>query len=85
MKNVFDEFYWHSAIGIDEELNVNKNFVVKMANTDNNRSNFIQAGDNLLVHKTTQALWRITDDMDSIEPVFGSDILTEDDINNWQG
>ena len=84
MKNVFDDFYWHAAIGMDEELNVNKNFVVKMANTEENRGHFIKAGDNLLIHKTTQALW-ITDDEGSIVPVFGSDILTEDEINNWQG
>jgi len=85
MDNVFENFYWHSAIGMDEELNMNKNFAVKMANTEDNIGSFIKAGDSLLIHKTTQALWRITDDKSSIEPVFGSDILTEDEINNWQG
>ncbi len=85
MNNVFENFYWHSAIGMDEELNVDENFVVRMANTDENVGNFIKAGDSLLIHKTTQALWKITDDNASIEPVFGSDILTEDEINNWQG
>ena len=40
MDNVFENFYWHSAIGMDEELNVNKNFAVKMANTDENIGNF---------------------------------------------
>ena len=56
MKNVFDDFFWHSAIGMDEALHVNQDFVVKMANTEENRDHFITAGDNLLVHKTTQAL-----------------------------
>ena len=80
MESIFDGFLWHSSIGIDEALDGNKRFVTRIANTPRARAMFASAGDNILIHKTTQALWKLTDDKSAIEPVFGSDVLTEDDL-----
>jgi hypothetical protein len=79
MSDIFDYFAWHSAIGIDETLAGDKKFVTRMPNTREARSMFAQAGD-LLVHKVTKSLWKFSDDGASIEPVFSSDVLTEDEV-----
>jgi len=80
MRDIFEMFDWHSGIGIDDALVNNRKFVTRMANTRRARSHFITAGDNLLVHRATKALWRISDDGNSIEPVFETDVLSEDDL-----
>jgi hypothetical protein len=85
MKDMFDNFCWHSSIGIDDVVDNNRNFVTRIANTKRARSQFITAGENLLIHKLTEALWKISDDKKTIEPVFGSDILTEDDLKASEG
>lgn len=33
-----------------------------------------------LIHKSTKALWRFSEDQKSIEPVFQDDVLTEDNL-----
>jgi len=83
MKEIFDNFSWHSSIGIDETVFSDKKFVTRLANTSENLASFFAAGDDLLIHKTTKALWRVSDDNATIEPVFGSDILTEDDLKDF--
>lgn len=79
-KDIFADFNWHSSIGIDATLEGNKRFVTRIGNTKQARSMFVDAGSELLIHKTTRCLWRISDDKKSIEPVFRHDILTEDDV-----
>lgn len=74
------DFCWHSSIGIDETVAEQKRFVTRLPNTRKARANFVTAGENLLVHKATQALWRVSEDGGSIEPVFGTDVLTENDL-----
>jgi len=74
----FDQFCWHSSIGIDTVCDGDKRFFSRVANSKKARINFIAAGDSLLVHKATQALWKISDDGKFIEPVYDDDILTED-------
>ena len=81
-KDIFDDFAWHSSIGIDETLEKNRRFVTRLAASNRNLHQFLTAGDSLLIHKTTKALWKFSDDHKSIEPVFGSDILTEDDLKS---
>ena len=80
MDDLFDDFQWHSSVGIDDIVYKN-HFVTKMANNEINLQQFIAGGDKLLVHKTTKALWKFSDDKKSIVPVFSSDVLTEDDID----
>jgi len=79
-RDIFADFNWHSCIGIDASLEDNKRFVTRIANCKQARSMFMDAGNDLLIHKTTRCLWKISDDKKSIEPVFRHDILTEDDV-----
>lgn len=82
MKDFLDGFQWHSSIGINDETFNSKKYLDKIANTEANCKMFdILAGNDLLIHKSTQALWKISEDKKSIEPVFSSDILTEDDLS----
>jgi hypothetical protein len=60
----------------------NKRFVTRLPNIHVARSMFEAAGDNLLIHKTTRCLWKISDDSKKIEPVFSSDVLSEDDVKS---
>ncbi len=79
----FNEFSWHSSIGIDSEMEGNKVFYTRLANTDKSRTMFFLASDsNFLIHKTTKSLWKISEDGGSIVPVFDSDVLTEEDLKN---
>ncbi len=80
-KEFFSDFCWHSSIGIDDVVWNNKKFVTRMANTVKARSMFVAGGKNLLVHKATQALWKISDNGKFLEPVFDTDVLTTDDIS----
>ena len=80
MDDIFDGFSWHSAIGIDVDLDGSKKFVTKVANNKSARSMFIVAGKNMLIHKTTKCLWKFSDDGNSIEPVFSTDVLSEDEV-----
>jgi hypothetical protein len=78
----FDDFAWHSSIGIDEGIEYKK-FFTKLPNNKKAMSMFIASADKkLLIHKTTQALWRVSEDGSSIEPVFDTDVLTEDELDN---
>jgi len=83
--DIFEGFSWHSSIGIDEALDGRKRFVTRIANTTRARCAFVAVagGDNLLVHKTTRALWKVSDDNASIEPVFPTDVLTEEDMSGF--
>jgi hypothetical protein len=78
--DIFDKFSWHSSIGIDEALDGSRRFVTRLPNTAATRRHFQAAarGENFLVHKTTKSLWRMSEDKKSIEPLFPTDILSED-------
>jgi len=79
-ENIFDNFNWHSCIGIDCITAGDKQFVTRIPNTKKAMSMFIVAGENTLVHKTTRCLWSISKDKKCIEPVFGSDVLSEEEV-----
>ena len=78
----FEGFTWHSSIGIDSTMNGNKRFVTRLPNTKQARTMFISSGNDLLIHKTTRCLWKLSDDKKSIEPVFNSDVLSADDVKS---
>ncbi len=78
--DIFESFAWHSSIGIDQTLAGNKRFVTRLPNTARARKAFVASGDNFLVHKTTKSLWRVSEDQKSIEPVFPTDVLSEDQV-----
>ena len=80
--DIFGDFNWNSSIGIDCALDGTKRFVTRLPNNREARSMFVGSGDNLLIHKTTRCLWRISDDKKTIEPVFGNDVLTEEEVTD---
>ena len=80
MSDFLESFQWHSSIGIDDILERKKKIVSHIPISKHVLANFIKAGDNLLIHRASKALWRISDDKKSIIPVFDTDILTEDDL-----
>jgi hypothetical protein len=79
-EGIFDNFNWHSSIGIDCTLAGDRRFVTRLPNTKRARMLFVAAGNDLLIHKTTRCLWKISDDKKSIEPIFNNDVLTEDEV-----
>ena len=78
--DIFEGFCWHSSIGIDSNLEGNKKFVTRMPNNKQARSMFTASGNNLLIHKTTRCLWKLSDDKQTIVPVFSSDVLSVDEV-----
>jgi hypothetical protein len=78
--DILENFLWHSAIGIDASLEGNKRFVTRMANTAKARSMFIAGDGNVLIHRTTKALWKLSTDKSSIEPIFDTDILGDAEV-----
>ena len=78
--DIFQDFNWHSSIGIDSALDGNKRFVTRIPNNRKARCMFMASGNDLLIHKTSRSLWKISDDKKSIEPVFVNDVLTEDEV-----
>jgi len=80
-RDIFDDFAWHSSIGIDASIAGNSRFVTRIPNTKKARGQFIVAsGDNFLIHKTTKALWKVSEDKRSIEPLFPTDVLTAEQL-----
>ncbi len=79
-QDILEGFCWHSSIGIDSTMEGHKKFVTRLPNNRMARSMFNASGNNLLIHKTTRCLWKLSDDKKTIEPVFSSDVLSEDDV-----
>ena len=78
--DIFSDFQWHSSVGINAAEDGNKKFVTRIPNSRKARSLFLNAGEDLFIHRTTRALWKLSGDHKSIEPVFETDVLTEDDV-----
>lgn len=78
--DIFEHFSWHSSIGIDQTLAGDKKFVSRLPNTAATRGMFTAAGNDVLIHKTTRCLWKISDDKKTIQPVFSNDVLTDDEV-----
>ena len=78
--DLFEGFSWHSSIGMDCAIDGNRRFVTRLPNTTVASSKFTSVGEKLLIHKTTRCLWKMSDDKKSIEQVFSSDVLTEEEV-----
>ena len=79
-KDIFEGFAWHSSVGMDCVPEEGRRFVSKLPNTVVARRMFTAAGGDFLIHKTTRCLWKLSEDKKSIEPVFSSDVLTDDEV-----
>lgn len=84
MKDIINEFDWHSALGF-EYSDDEKKKISKLPNVKKARKMFIASDDGTtLIHKTSQCLWKVSEDGQSIEAVFDSDVLTEDDMKELE-
>lgn len=85
VKSALERMLWHSSIGMDAFLGqvsdevTGRAFVASVPNDAKHRKMFV-ASNELLIHRATKALWKVSADGSSIEPVFDSDVLTEDDL-----
>lgn len=78
--DIFNDFCWHS---ISEPCG-------RIASRRKVRSLPVKAsvlvgfrkveGSSFLIHKSTKALWKFSDDNATIEPCFEDDVITEEDI-----
>jgi hypothetical protein len=84
MKDFLESFEWHSSLGIDETIVNKKKKIASLPNTKKARELFIMAGENLLIHKSTNALWKLSKDKKSITPVFDTDILSADELEETE-
>jgi hypothetical protein len=82
MKDIFEDFSWHSAFELEDGDLKKKRIIKKVKASKGNMKKFIKASadSDFLIHKATKALWKFSDDGSSIEPVFEEDILTEEDF-----
>lgn len=81
MRDILANFSWHSSIGIDDALDGHKRFVTRLPFTAATERHFVASG-NFLVHKTTKSLWKMSEDNKSIEPLFATDVLTEEEVRD---
>lgn len=79
-KHVIEDIRWHSCIDFGNE-NLNNRLITKLP-TSKIGQKFIKAHkeSNFLIHKSTKALWKFSEDGKHIEPVFEEDILTEENL-----
>jgi hypothetical protein len=80
--DIFEGFCWNSCIGIDSNLEGNKTFRTRIPISREAMSHFVASGNNLLIHKTTRCLWKLSDDKKSIVPAFDSDVLSSDEVKS---
>ena len=76
--DIFEDFRWHSSMELNERVPKKKIIRSLVANKENLNKFIRVAKGSFLVHKSTKALWKFSDDQQIIEPVFQDDVLTED-------
>lgn len=81
MKDILDDFSWHSACPIDDYIG-DKHNVRRIAKGSAEMNQFIspRPDSRFLVHIATKALWKWSDDGTYIEPVCEEGVLTEKDL-----
>jgi len=79
--DIIKDFKWHSSTGVTADVVNNKKIVRKIKASDKRQmSKFMRTGKDLLIHRSTKALWKFSDDGETIIPVFEEDMLTEEDL-----
>ena len=97
LEGLLSQKQWHSAIGFDIIDENNQKRKASISNNEENRAHFELAGypsqvrvasgsrsapGELLIHRSSRALWKISDDGNRIEPAFSDDIITIGDDEN---
>lgn len=81
MEDFFNDFHWHSTLGINSSIKKAK-IINNLPRTKEVLAKFHRERDdsNFLIHTSSKALWKFSKDGNSIEPVFKDDIITEDKL-----
>ena len=81
MTDIFKDFKWNGYTEPRRGIS-SKRIVRSLVASEENKSKFdhINANTNMLVHKSSRALWKFSDDHKTIEPVYTEDVLTEDEV-----
>ena len=79
--DIFKDYRWHSIIEPQKVIS-QKRIIRSLPAKTATLSRFIRISKDgsFLVHKSTKALWKFSDDHKTIEPVFKDDVLTEDSL-----
>ena len=79
-KHKIEDIHWYSCIDFGEEK-MNQKQITKIPSSKIGQK-FIRShkDSSFLIHKSTKALWRFSEDGKHIEPVFEEDILTEENL-----
>lgn len=77
----FKDYSWHSSLQINDNIRGKKK-IARLTNNKTNRNRFLRVAkdSDFLIHKATKALWKVSDDGESLVPVFEDDILTQDNL-----
>jgi len=91
LEQTLSDKQWHSAIGFDIVDSSHQRNKIAMDNSQENIDQFDSAGHpgqiktasaiggtpgELLIHRSSRALWRVSEDGQRIEPAFSDDIIT---------
>lgn len=79
--NIFEDYRWHSIA--EPNAGISKKRIIRsLPAKAANLAKFIRISKDgsFLIHKSTKALWKFSDDHKRIEPVFKDDVLTEDSL-----
>lgn len=81
MDDIFNDFRWHSSMKPTRTIS-KKRIIRSLPAKSASLSRFtrISHDGSYLIHKSTKALWKFSDDRQRIEPVFKDDVLTEDNL-----
>ncbi len=79
--DIFSDYRWHSSMEPQEGI-ARRRIIRRLPARRANLSRFIRISrdGSFLIHKSTKALWKFSDDHKTIEPVFKDDVLTEDTL-----
>lgn len=81
MTDIFKDYGWTSHIEPKRGIS-GKKIVRSIVASEENLAKFdmISSNGNALIHKSTNALWKFSDDRKRIEPLYSDDIITEDEL-----
>ena len=81
MIDIFNGYGWTSHVEPKRGIS-GKKIVKSIEASEKNLAKFtrISSNGNALIHKSTNALWKFSDDKKRIEPLYSDEIITEDEL-----
>ena len=79
--DIFEDYQWHSCSEPKRGISgrrIIRSLPVRASVMEKFRR--VTSNSNFLIHKSSSALWKFSEDGKRIEPVFQDDVLTEDKL-----